>query len=188
MCSSPMVVLRKRARSRELDRDRRHGDLGRAGRPRCSARPMRRCATKSSPNSGRRCRSTASCSACMARWSRRAMTIARAICWRGSAPSSGRTSSIAAELDPHSHLTPKAGRQRRYPGVVPRISAHRFLRARRACRRPGAARAARRDQAGDVDVRLPHDRRAADQPRADARLSSTASRRCTARTAFCRSR
>ena len=47
---------------------------------------------------------------------------------------------IAAELDPHSHLTPKRVAACRHPGLLPRIPAHRFLRARRACRRAGAAR------------------------------------------------
>ena len=48
-----------------------------------------------------------SCLACTARWSRTATRIPRAICCRGCARSSGRTYSIAAELDPHSHLTAK---------------------------------------------------------------------------------
>ena len=69
---------------------------------------------------------------------------------------------VAAELDPHSHLTAKR--------VVPRIPAHRFLRARRACRRPRDPHAARRDSAGHLHLRLPHDRRLPDEPRADALL------------------
>ena len=49
------------------------------------------CATRSSASLRRRCRSMRWCSACTARWWRRATTIPRAICWRGCARSSGRT-------------------------------------------------------------------------------------------------
>ncbi len=64
----------------------------------------------------------------------------------------------------------KTGRGGGHPGRVPRVSAYRLLRARRACGRTRACRRARRNQAGHLDLRLPDDRRAADQPRADALL------------------
>ncbi len=130
----------------------------------------------------------ASCSACMARWSRKAMTIAKATCWRGCATSSGRMSSIAAELDPHSHLTPKRVAAADILASFLEFPHTDFYERGEHVVDLALTNPARRDQAGHLDLRLPDDRRAADQPRADAHPLSTASRRCMARTASFRSR
>jgi len=80
---------------------------------------------------------------------------------------------VAAELDPHSHLTRKRVANADILGV-PGISAHRFSRTRGACGRPRAACGARRNPARDGRFRLSHDRYLSDQPRADARLRRSA--------------
>ena len=77
---------------------------------------------------------------------------------------------------------------RRHHRALQGVPAHRRGRARRGRARPRAGDPARQDQAGDVGLRLPPDPELSDHAAADARPSSTASRRWRARTASCRSR
>ena len=76
---------------------------------------------------------------------------------------------IGVELDPHCHLTDEALRARRRHRAVQGVSAHGFRRARRGDGRPRAAHHPPRDQAGEIRVRLPHDRELPDLDPADAR-------------------
>ena len=154
------------AQAGRVQADRRLVLLGRAVRHRRAGR-LREHARRNPRRSSRpRCRSTACCSACTARWWRTATTTARATCSSACARSSGRRCVIGVELDPHCHLTEKRVRGRRRHRPVQGVPAHRFRRARRGTgRRWSLQDDPRRHQAGDVAVRLRHDRRCS-RPRA----------------------
>ena len=111
----------------------------------------------------------ASCSACTAPWWPTAMTTSRATSSSARARSSGRMRDRrrARSALPHDG---QAGAARRHHRLLQGISSHRRGRARRGPARPRASHAARRDQAGDVALRLPADQQLPDDLAADARL------------------
>ena len=77
---------------------------------------------------------------------------------------------IGVEHDPHCHMTLKRVRNADIIDLLQGVPAHRRGRPGRGPARPGAAHAARRDQAGHVALRLPADRQLPDHAAADARL------------------
>ena len=107
----------------------------------------------------------------MARWSPRAMTIAKAIC--SSAGPGDRRSGRGGRGRTRSAQPFDAEAGRGQPTSSPRSWSFPhtdFYERGEHVVELGAARGARRDQAGDFHLRLPHDPGAADQPRADALL------------------
>ena len=72
-----------------------------------TARPTRRCATRSSGSCARRCRSTRWCSACTARWWRQGYDDPEGDLLARVREIVGPDVLVCAELDPHSHLTAK---------------------------------------------------------------------------------
>ena len=146
--------------------------LGRAVRRRRCRQATRACAMRFSTSCAPRCRSTACCSACMARWSRYGYDDCEGDLIARVREIVGPKAIIGVELDPHCHLTEKRVRGadivilfKEYPHTDFAERAEELV----TLVRQGDPR---RHQAGHVALRLRHDRRVS-RPRASRAAPSS---------------
>ena len=148
LCTGPLWVARRRAKQEGFELI--EGSCFWAepsGADAC--RPLTRaCATKSSISFAPRCRSTACCSACTARWSRYGYDDCEGDLIARVREIVGPKAVIGVELDPHCHLTEKRVRGADVVDPVQGIPAHGFRRARRGTGHAGGQGDPRRHQAG----------------------------------------